>query len=214
MGRRRQLHSGWTVQPVDGSADRAVPADIAGRAVPATVPGVVHTDLLAAGLIPDPYRDRTEDDIQWIGRTGWRYETRFDWQPGSEDRVDLVCEGLDTVATIQLNDSPVADTANMHRTYRFAVADLLRSGANRLAVTFASALDYAEAQRDVMEYLSASPTPAHPHPYNFIRKMACNFGWDWGRSWSPPGSGGRSACTRGAQPAWHASCRQSPSRTA
>jgi beta-mannosidase len=180
MGRRRQLHSGWTVRPVDGSADRAVPADIAGRAVPATVPGVVHTDLLAAGLIPDPYRDRNEDDIQWIGRAGWRYETMFDWQPGSEDLVDLVCEGLDTVATIQLNDAPVADTANMHRSYRFAVADLLRSGANRLAVTFASALDYAEAQRDDMDYLPASPNPAHPHPYNFIRKMACNFGWDWG----------------------------------
>ena len=46
-------------QRMDGStgrrpADRAVPADIAGRAVPATVPGVVHTDLLAAGLIPIP----------------------------------------------------------------------------------------------------------------------------------------------------------------
>ena len=103
MGRRRQLHSGWTVQPVDGSADRAVPADIAGRAVPATVPGVVHTDLLAAGLIPIPTGTATKTTSNGSGAR-WRYETTFDWQPGSEDRVDLVCDGLDTVATIQLND--------------------------------------------------------------------------------------------------------------
>lgn len=180
MTRRQQLHDGWTVRAVGGGpTDGVVPLDVADHDVPATVPGVVHTDLLAAQLISDPYVDCNETDVAWIGRTGWRYETTFDWQPGTEGRVDLVCEGLDTVACVQLNGAPVADTTNMHRSYRFPVTHLLRPGPNRLAVTFASALDYAETQRDVMGALPI-PNTASVYPINFIRKMACNFGWDWG----------------------------------
>ena len=52
-----------------------VPAHLAGVRVPATVPGCVHLDLLAAGLIPDPYLDGNEALVAWIGRTDWRYET-------------------------------------------------------------------------------------------------------------------------------------------
>ena len=37
-----------------------VPADLEGVEVAATVPGTVHTDLLDAGLIPDPYLDDNE----------------------------------------------------------------------------------------------------------------------------------------------------------
>ena len=45
------LHSGWTLRAVSGP----VPAAIADNAIPATVPGCVHTDLLAAGVIADPF---------------------------------------------------------------------------------------------------------------------------------------------------------------
>ena len=45
--------------------------------MPATVPGCVHTDLLDAGLIPDPYLDDNERALAWIGRTDWVYETTF-----------------------------------------------------------------------------------------------------------------------------------------
>ncbi len=34
-----------------------------GEPVPATVPGCVHTDLLAAGLIPDPYLNANELEV-------------------------------------------------------------------------------------------------------------------------------------------------------
>jgi beta-mannosidase len=101
MGEWRDLHDGW-VLTVAGGAD-GIPAGIAGVEVPATVPGCVHTDLLAADLIPDPYLDRNEYDLAWIGRTDWRYATTFEWTPDGADRVDLVCDGLDTVASIELN---------------------------------------------------------------------------------------------------------------
>jgi beta-mannosidase len=139
----------------------------------------VHTDLLASGCIPDPYLDDNERLLAWIGLTDWRYETSFEWTPGDGDTlqmVQLVFEGLDTVATIDLNGDVIAGTYNMNRTYRLDVQDLLQEGANRLSVTFASPVRYAD--RASLE-LGARPHVNH-HPYNAIRKMACNFGWDWG----------------------------------
>ena len=68
---RRELHVGWTARAVAGP----VPAHVAGVEVPASVPGSAHTDLLAAGLIPDPYLDENEAALQWVGRTSWRYAT-------------------------------------------------------------------------------------------------------------------------------------------
>ncbi|GHJ09750.1 beta-mannosidase [Micromonospora humidisoli] len=170
---RQALHEGWQLRAVSGPQ---VPDAVAGRAVPATVPGCVHTDLLAAGLIDDPYLDANETTLAWIGRTDWEYATTFVHRPGDDDRVELACAGLDTVATITLNGVELGRTANMHRSYRFDVAPALRPGENTLAVRFDSAYRYAEEQRD---RLGDRPN-AYPEPFGFIRKMACNFGWDWG----------------------------------
>ncbi|MEU0479747.1 glycoside hydrolase family 2 protein [Streptosporangium sp. NPDC006013] len=188
----RALHEGWTLHQAGGGISR----------VPATVPGCVHTDLLAAGLIEDPYLDDNERRLTWIGRSDWDYETVFTWSADSHDRTDLVCEGLDTVATVELNGVRVAATANQHRSYRFAVRELLREGENTLRIRFASPQAYAEARR---AELGARPG-AYAAPYQFIRKMACNFGWDWGPAvvtsgiWRPIGlhswSGARPASVR------------------
>ncbi|TMR23307.1 glycoside hydrolase family 2 protein [Nonomuraea turkmeniaca] len=160
----RPLHDGWTLSS----------QDIAGLA--ATVPGCVHTDLLAAGIIDDPYLDDHEHRLAWIGRTEWTYRTTFAWSPDEHERTDLVCDGLDTVAAIELNGVRVGSTANQHRSYRFPVRHLLRAGGNELTVTFGSAYAYAEEWRAA---LGKRPGP-YDEPYPFIRKMACNFGWDWG----------------------------------
>ncbi len=169
---RRPLHDGWTV----GSLAGPVPAHIAGLKVPAAVPGSLHTDLLAAGLIPDPYLDDNERLVAWIGSADWAYTTTFDWTAGTHERHDLVFEGLDTVATIELNGAVIGETANMHRTYRFDVRQFLREGSNELIVRFASPLKYADRMSLELGY---RPHVNH-HPYNAIRKMACSFGWDWG----------------------------------
>ncbi|MER5427114.1 glycoside hydrolase family 2 protein [Streptosporangium roseum] len=194
MSTYRPLHDGWTLT--------AVSEDVRIAGVAATVPGCVHTDLLAAGLIEDPYLDDTENRLTWIGRTRWSYATAFTWTADGHDRTDLVCEGLDTVATVILNGVQVATTANQHRSYRFAVRHLLREGDNTLTVLFDSAYAYAESQRAVL----GDRPGAYGEPYPFIRKMACNFGWDWGPTlvtsgiWRPIGleswSGARPASVR------------------
>src|SRR5205814_5202973 len=94
------------------------------------------------------------------------------------ERIDLVFDGLDTVARIELNGALIADTQNMFRSYRFDVRKVLKHGSNELCVTFASAVKYAFAMR---EKLGSRPwVNGAGGPFNFIRKMACNFGWDWG----------------------------------
>ncbi|GGK78474.1 glycoside hydrolase family 2 protein [Mangrovihabitans endophyticus] len=174
---RRELSTGWTLTVGDEATPQArehVPSP-----VPATVPGCVHTDLLDAGLIPDPYLDLNEVAVDWIGRQPWQYETVFSWQPeAGAHEVDLVCGGLDTIATVLVNDVEVGRTRNMHRSYRFPVRHLLKPGENKLTVLFSSAWTYAEAVRDELGNLPN----AYPAPFNFIRKMASNFGWDWGPS--------------------------------
>ena len=110
--------AGWRVRATSGP----VPADLEGVEVAATVPGTVHTDLLDAGLIPDPYVDDGERRLAWMRRASWRYATTVRLEPpAADERVDLVLAGIDTVATIALGGRVVARTANMHRSYRVDV---------------------------------------------------------------------------------------------
>ena len=69
---RRELHDGWSVRLAGGPAPAGFAAGLPPQGVPATVPGSVHTDLLAAGLIPDPYLDDHEALLAWIGRASCR----------------------------------------------------------------------------------------------------------------------------------------------
>ena len=144
----------------------------------AEVPGCVHTDLLAHGLIPDPYLDRNEHALHWIGRSDWLYEARLDVTTKmlGEDRLDLVFDGLDTVAEISLNGVPLGEACDMHHAHRFDARTAAREGENRLAVLLRSnehaALTEAERLGDLPRVREL--------PFNFIRKMASNFSWDWG----------------------------------
>ncbi|MGP4111944.1 glycoside hydrolase family 2 protein [Streptomyces sp. 4N509B] len=174
---RRTVHEGWQLTAVAGP----VPGEIAGRTVPARVPGSAHLDLLAAGLVPDPYLDRNEEALAWAHRAEWRYTTTLAAEPAAPDeRVDLAFDGLDTVATVELGGHLLGRVANMHRSHRFDVRALLGAdgdgGPLELAVTFHSALAHAEA---VERELGRRPH-AYQHPFNMVRKMACSFGWDWG----------------------------------
>ncbi|MDD0857848.1 hypothetical protein NHF46_08975 [Arthrobacter alpinus] len=163
------------------------------EAVDAVVPGEVHTDLLRAGLIPDPFDGNNEQKLAWIGLTDWQYRTVFMFANGQHARHDLVADGLDTAATIRLNGKVVASTANQHRSYRFDVREFLVQGENELIIDFRAPVTYA---REQSEMLGPRPQVNH-HPYNAVRKMACNFGWDWGIDIAGPGFGRASGSNRG-----------------
>ena len=77
-------------------------ATAATRWRPATVPGCVHRDLRRHGLIPDPFFGTNELELQWIEQHDWEYRAVFTVTAAllAEDEVDLVCDGLDTLATV------------------------------------------------------------------------------------------------------------------
>lgn len=171
MLNRHPLSAGWTGRLASGGP--AVP-DARLEEFAATVPGSVHADLQAAGIIPDPFDGDNEHALRWIGDADWTFTTTFDSPATGFDRTDLVLEGVDTVARVVLNGQELARTENMHRTYRLPV--VLSDTGNVLEVHFTSPRRFGAERRD--EY-GKRPSAYSDFP-PFIRKMACDFGWDWG----------------------------------
>ena len=154
--------------------------------LPAQVPGGVHTDLLAASRIPDPFVADYEKRVQWVAENDWEYRRTFavDRELLSEDRVFLVCDGVDTLAEVTLNGQLLGKTHNMFRQYRWDVKPLLREGENELAILFRSPVAYItprQAERPLRGVSQGIPGA----PY--IRKAPCQFGWDWGPQLPPIG---------------------------
>lgn len=158
---------------------------VGGRPFDAPVPGDVHTALRQAGAIPDPVDGDNEHHLSWIGRCDWEYRTlvpALDAVSAAHERIDLVFHGVDTVARVDIDGDPRAQSRNMHRTWRVPVPELATDDV-RLAVHLGSPIDAAQAELD---RLGARPSAFDPLP-PFIRKKACDFGWDWGPSL--PGAG-------------------------
>jgi beta-mannosidase len=152
------------------------------QALSARVPGDVVADLLRAKRIPDPFYRENELGLQWIGEGDWVYERDFRVSASllKEDRVLLQCDGLDTFATLQINGATVACTDNMHRSYEWDVKRLLEAGNNHIRIAFTSVNPYTRErykQRPFRARVNEAHEDAHP---GWVRKEACNFGWDWG----------------------------------
>jgi beta-mannosidase len=147
---------------------------------PAEVPGVVHTDLLRNGRIPDPFRDLNVDSVQWVEDRDWIYQRTL-WIRQSDlenERIDLVFKGLDTFTEIVVNDSVIGRTDNMFRVWTFPIKAMLRVGENRLVVNFRSPVKEGTKTRE--RYGIQLPHDSDPSgiaPY--VRKAAYQFGWDF-----------------------------------
>ncbi len=117
-----------------------------GETLNVSVPGCVHTDLLTAGKIPDPFYDDNERRLTWIHNRDWIYQTEFDFPPEFDPRhpIFLVFRGLDTVTEISLNGKKLWQTENMFRVFRFEVHQHLKPGKNNLTVRFLSPVKYGK----------------------------------------------------------------------
>jgi beta-mannosidase len=172
------LHSDWTFRQARGF-----------NRYSATVPGTVHSDLMACGIIDDPFFRLNERGVQWIDKEDWIYETVFDVDTTllNKNNIILRFEGLDTYADVSLNGEKILQADNMFRTWTADVKPILRNDSNRLEVFFHSPVKITLPMWEAL--------PFHYHASNdqsengglldrqlsvFARKAGYHFGWDWG----------------------------------
>ncbi|OSC98975.1 glycoside hydrolase family 2 protein [Trametes coccinea BRFM310] len=175
MAHARELNEGWTFTQVGGGE---VVKD--GEWLPVqSFPTTVHVELLKLQKIPDPFIGLREWDVQWVGEAEWVFKTRFTVSDEEIDaeNVDLVFDGLDTFATVELNGEKILNTDNQFVSHRVPVKDRLKVGDNELTLTFASAFRKGreiEQQHGKLNLWNGDSSRLH------VRKAQYNYGWDWG----------------------------------
>ncbi|MFG6461694.1 glycoside hydrolase family 2 protein [Roseateles sp. DXS20W] len=193
------LDQGWHFRLLPGHDQLAAHPEAAPWRA-AAVPGTVHTDLLAHGLIADPFVGAPEAGLQWIGLADWEYSTRFDAPPHALDspRSDLVFEGLDTFAEVYLNGNKLLDADNAFRRWRVPVQGKLRAQGNELRIVFRSPINRLLPGVQAMTHKIAGnyPSPFGDEPRdamtgNFVRKPGYHYGWDWGPRYVTAGISGQ-----------------------
>ena len=168
---RQDLAGAWDLKDLES-----------GRKVPTALPGDVYSSLIEAGAVLDPYWGTNENDAQWVRERAFEYAR--DFEVADEllacRRVDLEIHELDTCGEVRLNGRLVLKTDNMFLRHRAGVRELLRPGRNHIAIRLLPAAREAAKRARRHPY----PVPwtrinAVPH-MNFVRKVPCHAGWDWG----------------------------------
>lgn len=145
----------------------------------AHVPGSVYADLMADGTMPDPFWRENEPDAFERMKKDYVYQRTFTVTEAqlAHAHVELVCEGLDTLAHVSLNGREIAFADNMHITWVWDVKEQLHAGENALEIRFDSPILYcAKKAEEAPGWESSDATPGFRH----LRKAHCMFGWDWG----------------------------------
>jgi beta-mannosidase len=148
--------------------------------LPATVPGSTYTNLLRAGKLPNPFFGKNNGADQWVAKHNWMFRREFEADEDllGQRHLELVCNGLDTLATVWLNGRKLGQTDNMFRSWTFDVKPHLRQGTNRLRIRFDTLAPYVQAQR--ARYKQQHGVDLH-NPRSWVRKAPYMWGWDWCR---------------------------------
>ena len=165
---RQDLNGTWTLHIPHLEAD-----------LQGTVPGSVYSDLLAHGLIPDPYAKDNEYVVREWMRHDYVYTRTFMAEVVSGLRTYVRFQSLDTIATVKVNGKTVLESDNMHIRHLVEITSVIISGKNTIEVTLHSpirAIQDAYEKRDVHLFEITDAMKG----YSLVRKAHSMFGWDWG----------------------------------
>ena len=176
------LESGWEFHEYNGSK----PELAEWRS--ATVPGLIHTDLLAHKLIPDPFYRDNEKNVQWVSDAEWEYHRTItaDQNLLKHKHIDLVFEGLNTLADVSVNGKQILHADNMFREWRVDIKSYLKQGTNTLSIVFhrikpeLARRDKAHSEEKVGADTSAVAKMFDAGNKSYVRKAAYEGGWDFG----------------------------------
>lgn len=156
---------------------------------PATVPGVVHTDLLANGIIEDPFYRLNERGLQWIDKEDWIYETNFDLSEDiySKNNIEILFKGLDTYADVYLNNEKIISANNMFRQWTADIKKIAKRTENNLKVYFHSPIKTDIPKWDALPIYYKASNDQSENGGIFDKKLSVvarkagyHYGWDWG----------------------------------
>lgn len=166
---RYELNLNWTLSFTH-------PTENVRYAIPATVPGNVEIDLQREGLVGEIHPSATPDAMRaWDMVDDWVYRSEFDApENGAGREIDLVFDGVDTIAEVFLNGEKLLDCANMFISHTVAVADRLQSTGNVLEIRIFSPELYARR----FDYDDCAATLYHHEGYSYLRKARHMWGWD------------------------------------
>lgn len=155
-------------------------SEYVGKALEVNVPGSIYNDLLTYGLLEDPYYRDNEYSTNECLEYDYIYETDFCVSEEElRNRVYMGFDGIDTIASVYVNDQLLFEANNQHRRFRILANDYLKDGSNNLKIVIHPILQYILAEREksgLDYYTQVDSTPN----FNFVRKAHCMFGWDWG----------------------------------
>ncbi|MGH8399373.1 MAG: glycoside hydrolase family 2 protein, partial [Gammaproteobacteria bacterium] len=116
----------------------------------------------------------------WVAEKNWIFRRTFkaSAELRAKPHVQLVCHGLDTLATVWLNGRRIGRADNMFRTWTFDIKRRLRKGTNHLRIQFDTLAPYVEKQREA--YKEAFGIDLR-NPRSWVRKAPYMWGWDWCR---------------------------------
>lgn len=156
---------------------------------PATVPGVIHTDLMANGIIEDPFYRLNERGVQWVDKEDWMYETYFDLSEDvlNKENIRLHFMGLDTYADVYLNGEKILVADNMFREWKIDIKGKVKAKENKLEVLLISPIKMDMPKYDSYPYrYQTGPDQSQQGGLfdktlsPFARKAGYHYGWDWG----------------------------------
>lgn len=145
----------------------------------AQVPTTMYQVLYENGEIPDPFVGENDKILTNVSDDDYEFSRDFEVNKSilENDVIELVFYGLDTLATVWLNDKKILTSDNMHRTYEIEVKSLLVEGCNSLRVKLDSPMRYIK-EKQARDPLWGIENPVDG--YEHIRKAHHMFGWDWG----------------------------------
>ena len=148
----------------------------------ADIPGCVHTDLIKHKLIDDPFYRDNENNVQWIDKQDWEYWLHFDLPVdiSKKQHIALVCDGLDTYASVKLNNKEIIEANNMFHPWIVNVKSLLKETGNQLYIKFRSPVNeiLPKLENGTNKLPAMNDLDVGTNPYT--RKAAYHYQWDWG----------------------------------
>ena len=173
------LDAYWQFKEFPPSARRMRDLD-SGDWLEASVPSSIFTCLIRSGIISEQELTASPEKFASVSEKSWVFRKKLDVPPGllDKDRIEIIFEGLDTVAHIWLNEKLIGKTENMFIEHRFDIKPYLKHSGNTLCVKLVSAIEHTD--RLLHRYGKLGDFPVGDPRRSYIRKAAYQFGSDYG----------------------------------